>query len=174
MRHYSFYTQTRRLWTCLRIKLQGSMVAAALLVFAQITSAATPFCTMTMDMQKKLASAEAHQPALMQTQRPVLASTNTTMAHDHSNHMVASQNMAPNPQHVTHSESSTAGAHHDDARNTCVTACACSVSCASVTTLQPESLKILAKALVATIESLHRPRQLSGFSPRHFRPPACS
>lgn len=174
MRHYSFYAQPSRLWTCLSTKLQGSMVAAALLVFAQVTSAATPFCKMTMDMQKKLTLAEVHQPALVQTQPPVLASTNTTTAHDHGSHRVASQNMAPNPQHVNHSESSTARAHHDDTHNTCATACACSVSCASVTTLQPESLKILAKAPVATVASLHRPHQLSGFSPRHFRPPACS
>jgi|AntAceMinimDraft_1070359.scaffolds.fasta_scaffold80072_2 hypothetical protein len=164
MRHYSLNDQARHLWRRLTTKLHSSMVAAILLVFAQIASAANPSCTMTTNMSMNMSM---NMAASIATNMPA----NKAMAYGHDHHKVADQDFESTSPHIGHSEISTAGVHHDGTYDTCATACDCSMSCASATALQPASLKVLNNTLVATAESLHRPRQLSGFSPRHFRPP---
>jgi hypothetical protein len=149
MRYNLRNDRTRRLWKCLMTRLKGSVVAAVLLVFAQIAGAANTSCAMAMSMT-------------------------ADMAQNHSDHKMVTRDIESHSSHIGDSDPSNTPAHHDDAHNTCATACDCGVSCASAATLQPASLKMLANILVATVESLHRPRQLSGFSPRHFRPPTFS
>jgi len=177
MRQYSLNHQARRLSARLKshltIRLQSSLVAAVLLVLVQIASAANPSCTMaadmaadmaagmTADMAASVSTAEMHQPA----------PANTAMANHHANHK-----MAPDLELIPPHDDAHNTAQHDtqDTHGTCATACDCSLSCAGATALEPTSLKILANTIAATVESFNRPRRLSGFSPRHFRPPTYS
>jgi hypothetical protein len=167
-------------------RLQSSKIAVAFLVFAQIASAANPACAMAMSMNmdmntdmatavtQSVTAAETHQPTLFLIQPEFSMPSHTTMATSHSGHKMVVPGLDSQPQHVSDSNSLTTAAHHDNAHNTCATSCDCSLSCASAAALQPASLKVLTNTLVATVEGPNRPRQLSGFSPRHFRPPTAS
>ena len=167
MRQYSLNHQARRLSARLKsrltIRLQSSLVAAVLLVLAQIASAANPSCTMASGMAAGVAAsvstAEMHQPA----------PANTAMASHHANHKMAPANLELIPPH---NDAQNIAQH--DTHGTCATACDCSLSCAGATALQPASLKIPATTIAPPVESFNRPRRLSGFSPRHFRPPTYS
>jgi hypothetical protein len=173
MRQYSLNHQARRLSAGLKsrlksrltIRLQSSLIAAVLLALAQIASAANPSCTMAAGMAAGMAAsvstAEMHQAA----------PANTAMANHHANHKMAPdlELIAPHDDAQNTAQHDTQGTH-----GTCATACDCSLSCAGATALQPASLKILATTIATTVESFSRPRRLSGFSPRHFRPPTNS
>jgi hypothetical protein len=173
MRQYSLNHQARRLSARLKsrltIRLQSSLVAAALLVLAQITSAANPSCTMAAGMAAGMTAGMAASVSMAEMHQP--APANTAMANHHANHK-----MAPDLELIPPHDDAQNTAQHDtqDTHGTCTTACDCSLSCAGATALQPTSLKILANTIAATVESFNRPRRLSGFSPRHFRPPTYS
>jgi hypothetical protein len=178
MRQYSLSHQARRLSACLKsrlksrltIRLQSSLVAAVLLVLAQIASAANPSCTMASSMASSMASGMAASMAasVSTTEMHQPAPANTAMVNHHANHNMASDLKLIPP----HDDAQNTAQH--DTHGTCATACDCSLSCAGATALQPASLKTLANTIATTVESFNRPRRLSGFSPRHFRPPTYS